>query len=136
MRVKPTQLALNCILLYLLQLVLLHQLSSLEAQTNHSAQNCPESWCAPGQGTGVTRLHPHSEERHFRNGRKGGSGRADTGVLHLPAWYLLVPLISARLSPSCCLRTSSGFLHSVKQTLLPPARDEPHAVEPFDPCMN
>ena len=54
LRVKPTQLALNCILLYLLlQLVLLHQLSSLEAQTELSTQNCPKSWCAPGQVTSI-----------------------------------------------------------------------------------
>lgn len=54
LRVKPTQLMLNCILLYLPpQLVLLHQLSSLEAQTERSTQNCPKSCCASGLVTSV-----------------------------------------------------------------------------------
>lgn len=127
---------LNCILLYLLpQLVLLHQLSSLEAQTEHSTQNCPKSLCAPGQVTIVAGCVCAQ-----RRGVSGMEGRGLPVKLTRgptpPGLAVAVPVISTRLSLSCCLRTRSGFFHSVKQSCSPPARDEPHAIEPFDPSMD
>ena len=107
---------LNCILLYLLpQLVLLHQLSSLEAQTEHSTQNCPKSLCAPGQVTNVAGCICAQ-----RRGVSGMEGRGLpvklTRAPTPPGLAVAVPVISTRLSLSCCLRTRSGFFHSVKQS--------------------
>ena len=79
-------------------------------------------------------MHLHSEERGFWNGRSRAAGKADMGALHLLAWQLLC--LSFQQDCLSCLRTRSGFFHSMKQSCLPPARDEPQAIEPFDPSMD